>query len=109
MADTNYSDGGIGAIFDFSFKRFITLSVMKVLFGLGLALIALSWLILVIGGFLQGILAGLLGLVVITIMAVVYVIFFRVWLELIVVIFRIGENTSILVEQKRSSAATVTP
>lgn len=99
-----FEDAGIGAIFDFSFRRFITLSVMKVLFGLGLVLIGLSWLIMVIVGFVQGVLAGLLGLVVLTVVAVIYVIFFRVWLELIVVIFRIGENTSILVEQRRGGA-----
>jgi hypothetical protein len=93
-----YNDGGIDALFDLSFQRFITLSVIKVLYLLGLALIALMWLIVVIGGFGQGFMAGLVALVVGSLAALLYVIFYRVWLELIVVLFRIGENTSKLVE-----------
>jgi len=99
MADVqNYEDEGMGAIFDLSFKRFITLSVIKVLFVLGILMIALMWLIGVGGAFVQGgFLGGILGLIVVSVWAVIQVIFLRVGLELIVVIFRIGENTSKLV------------
>lgn len=97
-------DAGLGALFDLSFKRFITLSVIKVLYLLGLALIALGWLVAVVTGFMQGFLPGLGALVFVTIIALLYVIFFRVWLELIVVIFRIGENTSKMVERAGGAA-----
>jgi hypothetical protein len=90
-------DAGIAALFDFSFNRFITLSVIKVVYLLGMVIIALMWLIAVISAFTQGALQGLGVLVVGTLFAILYLIFFRIWLELIVVIFRIGENTSRMV------------
>lgn len=109
MPDLNQplnADAGLGAIFDFSFKRFITLSVIKVLFILGILLIALEWLALVILGFTTGGAMGGVGALVIgTIACFIAVIFLRVWLELIVVIFRIGENTSKLVEQRGGTPA----
>lgn len=92
------NDSGPLALLDIGFNRFLTLSVIKVLYILGLALIALSWVAVVIGAFASGILAGIGAMVVGAFVALLYMIFFRVWLELIVVIFRIGENTSKLVE-----------
>lgn len=97
--DERFESAGIDGLFDLSFRRFITLNVIKVLYGLGLLVIALGWLIAVIGGFSNGVGPGLLMLIVGTLVALLYVIFYRVWLELIVVLFRIGENTSRLVEQ----------
>lgn len=99
-------DAGLSALFDLSFKRFITLGVIKVLYLLGIALIALMWLVAVIGGFTQGFLSGLGALIFGSIIALLYIIFFRVWLELIVVIFRIGENTSKMVEQAGGTSAS---
>jgi hypothetical protein len=104
MTDTNepiQADAGLAAIFDFSFRRFITLSVIKVLFILGMVLIALEWFVLLIVSFtMSGVMAGIGAIVIGSIAAFIAVIFLRVWLELIVVIFRIGENTSKLVEQR---------
>ncbi len=60
----------------------------------------LFWLVAVLSAVRQGVLATIGVLVVGTIVAILYIIFYRVWLELIVVIFRIGENTSKLVEQR---------
>jgi hypothetical protein len=90
--------GLIAGLTDFGFNRFITLSVMKVLYMLGIALIGLMWLGGVITFFSLGVGMGLAGLVGVTIAAMVYLIFFRVWMELIVVLFRIGDNTSKLVQ-----------
>lgn len=101
----NYDDAGIGALFDLSFKRFVTLSVIKVLYALAIAVIALIWLLVVISGFTQGALQGLGMLVIGTLIAALYIIFYRVMLELVVVIFRIGENTSKLVERSTPPSA----
>ena len=103
------ADAGLAAIFDFSFRRFITLSVIKVLFILGILLIALEWVALMIVAFTTaGALAGIGALLIGTIGAFIAVIFLRVWLELIVVIFRIGENTSKLVEQRGPASTPAT-
>lgn len=95
---TPAGDGGLGALFDLGFKRFITLSVIKVVYVLGMGLIGLLCLVLVVTGFLQGVGAGIGALIIAPIIGLLYLIFFRIWLELVVVIFRIGENTSKIVE-----------
>lgn len=90
---------GVAALFDFGFKRFITLSVIKVLYIIGLALMVLMGLGYIGVGFaVGGVLGGIGALIVVPIFLLLNAIFFRVWLELIVVIFRIGENTTKLVE-----------
>jgi len=96
---------GPAALLDFSFKHFITLSVVKVLYILLLALAGLSWIIVVIGsmiagfneGFGAGVLATFMSIIIMTLVVAIQVIVWRVMLELIVVIFRISENTSKLV------------
>ncbi len=94
----NIEDTGLVAgLLDFGFSRFITLSVVKVLYLLGLALIALTWLIMVISAFTNSAGMGLATLVIGSVAAVIYAVLWRVGLELIVVIFRIGENTSKMV------------
>lgn len=93
----NNSDAGIMAFLDFGFTRFITLSVIKILYILGMSLIILGWLIMLVNAFTQGIMTAAVVLIVGPIVALLYLIFLRIWLELIVVIFRIGENTSKLV------------
>lgn len=113
MSDTQkYEDAGISALFDLSFRRFVTLNVIKVLYLLGLVMIALFWLIGVGVAFSQGGAAAGFGMMItMSILALLQIVFYRVWLELIVVIFRIGENTSKLVEQGRGlgGAAPTTP
>jgi hypothetical protein len=110
MQDQNqFQHGGLEAIFDFGFSKFITLNVMRVLYALGLLVIALFWLIMVITSFTQGAVQGLLALIVGTIVALLYVIFYRVWLELIVVIFRIGENTSRMVRDRSDTQPDTPP
>ena len=101
-----YQDAGIGTLFDLSFKRFVTLNVIKILYLLGLVVIALFWLMGVIVAFTQGGAAAGIGVMItLSALSLLQIVFYRVWLELIVVIFRIGENTSKLVEQGRGAGA----
>jgi len=86
----------LGALLDLSFQRFITISVIKIVYIIGIALFALGALAAIIAGFTQGFLAGIGGLVVVPIVFVLYVLFFRIYCELIVVLFRIAQNTSIM-------------
>lgn len=103
------SDAGLSALLDFGFTRFITLSVVKILYMLGIGLIALGFLAALISSFALGIGAVLGVLIIGPIIAGLYLIMFRIWLELVVVIFRIGENTSKLVEQRGGEAAKGSP
>lgn len=104
--DLGARDSGLAAgMMDFGFNRFITLGVIKILYVLGLVAIVLGWLIAFVGAFAQGAGAVLFVMIVGSVVAVLYAIFLRVWLELIVVIFRIGENTSKLVQLGGGQAA----
>jgi hypothetical protein len=96
------------ALLDLSFQRFITLNVVKWLYLLLLVLAGLFWLIGVITGFTMGFGVGLLGIVVVSLAVAIHVILWRVALELMVVIFRIGEHTKALAAQK-AGAAVETP
>lgn len=98
-------DAGLAAMLDFSFSRFITLSIIKILYILGLVAIAFVWLAATVAAFGMGAIAGIGMAITGAIIAVVYAIFFRVSLELIVMIFRIGENTSKLVELRGGTPA----
>jgi hypothetical protein len=99
---------GLGALLDFGFQKFITLSVIKVLYVLGIAAIGLALIAALITAFTQGGAATLAVLIIAPLFALVYLIFLRVWLELVVVIFKIGEHTGKLVQQGEDAVASLT-
>ncbi len=84
--------GLISTLLDFSFSSFITTKFIKfiyaiLVFGAGLGVIAF-----IIGGFRAGLLQGLFHVLVSPIIGLLYLIFVRMWTELIVVAFRIAEH-----------------
>lgn len=88
-------DGGFfGKLFDFSFEQFITLSIIKVIYILLIVLSGLGALGLLISLAAQGGAAIVLGLILAPIVFIVYVILARVWLEFLIVVFRIADNTA---------------
>ena len=93
--------GFFAALFDLSFSEFITTKLIKVLYILLLVLIAIGYVVAVITGFADSFGQGLLMLVVGAIGAFLYVILARVWMEIIIVLFRIAENTSEIAQQGR--------
>ena len=93
------NSGGIIGFLDFGFTKFVTLKAIKVLYALGLVLLILGWLGFSLISMTQNFFAGLGILFLGAIGVVVYGLLFRIQLELIAVIFRIGENTSKLVQQ----------
>lgn len=93
--------GFFGALFDLSFSEFITTRLIKILYVLLLVVIGIAYLVAIIGGFADSFLQGLLVIIIGAFVAVIYVIMARVWMELIIVLFRIAENTTELVKMKR--------
>ena len=94
--------GFFSGVFDFSFKEFITIRVIKVLFILAIIGSAIAALTMLVGGVVSLRVAtgrALLMIIGSPILFFVYVLLARIWLEIVVVIFRIAENTSALVEQ----------
>lgn len=93
-------------LFDFSFSSFITLKIIPVLYGLWIAIGAIGALGMLTGGIGMmrlgwsggGFFFGLIWAVVFFFL---WVIGGRVWMETIIVLFRIAENTSALVRAGR--------
>ena len=81
-----------GALFDFGFNSFATPVVIKVLYILGLVGIGLGYVALVISGFADSAVTGLVSLIGGAIGALFYVIFFRVFLEFYYAVVRMSED-----------------
>ncbi|GMQ94315.1 MAG: DUF4282 domain-containing protein [Acidimicrobiia bacterium] len=92
MSDNN-DKVGLGGIFDLSFEKFITPSVVKILYILILVFAALFYLVLLIASLSSGIAAFLGALVFGGLGFLVLILFYRIFLELTMVLFRIHENT----------------
>lgn len=90
MADDH---GGLNDLFDFTFTKFITPTVIRIVYILAIVFAAVGWLALVIGGFTRGAAAGLGSLIFGTLAALIAILMWRVILELTMVIFKIKDNT----------------
>ena len=80
-------------IFDLTFTKFVTPTVIRVLFILVIVFSALWWLFLVIAGFSSSAGGGLTALILGGLGFIIFVLLYRVFFELVMVIFRIKDNT----------------
>ena len=83
-------------LFDFSFTTFITLKFIKVIYGLLVALILLGGLLFFVASIARGGASILVALVLVPLVTLLYLVFARIYMELIALFFRIGENTSLI-------------
>jgi len=98
--------GFLGALFDFSFTEFITPKLIKVLYGLSIAGAGLVALLLIGSAFRVSAAGGLLMLLIgAPLLFLVWVIYTRLLLEMIIIIFRISEHTAQIAEQGRKGIA----
>ncbi|ACX52860.1 hypothetical protein Adeg_1771 [Ammonifex degensii KC4] len=95
-------------LFDFSFSSFVTLKIIPFLYGLWIAVGAIVSLSMLVGGvgfmhFGYGFSGGgfFLSLVWAVIYFFLWVIGGRIWMETVIILFRIAENTSLLVQASR--------
>ncbi len=86
-------------LLDLNFTRFITVQLVKVIYVIGLALIAIVAMAMIITGFKNGIVMGIGALLLAPVIVALWVLGLRVYLELIVALFRIAQNTSIMAER----------
>jgi hypothetical protein len=91
--------GFFGSLFDLSFSEFVTTRVIKGLFVILIVLPAIGALAALIGGVARGGPREFLAIIIAPIAFFLYVLVVRIWLEVIIVLFRIAENTARLVEQ----------
>jgi hypothetical protein len=93
--------GFFTTLFDFSFSEFIVPKIIKTLFGIGMLAAAVGALYFITWGFHSGFLAGLLTIILSPVVFVFYVILVRVYLEVVMVLFRIADNTTRMVQSKK--------
>lgn len=100
--------GFFGRLFDTSFSEYITPSIIKVIFIIGVLLAGIAAILLLFGGVRGGGMGAVLSLVIAPIAFVLYVIGVRISCELIIIMFRICDNTSKLAGEKAPAASTET-
>ena len=94
--------GFIGMLFDLSFTEFVATRIIKILFIIGVFFSAIWTLGFISGGFSIGKVVGVIFLLLSPLFFLLSVLLSRIWCELIIVVFRIAENTSRLVDQGKS-------
>lgn len=97
-------EGFLGKLFDFSFKEFITLQIIKYLYIIGIVFAVITALGSLFGGFAAlkfdfG--KGILGILMSPLLFLLITVLVRLGLEAIVATFRIAENTTKLVENTK--------
>ncbi len=92
--------GFFGSLFDIGFRSFVTTKIISVLFVISIILSALYVLGFVVAGFVSDEpAAGVVFLILSPIFFFLLVLYARVVLEFVVVVFRIYENTNIIAGQ----------
>ena len=102
--------GFFGALFDVSFTSFVTTRIIKVLYIITLVVIGLAALAFVVAAFANSVAGGLFTLVIgAPLVSLLYVIYTRVILEVLIAIFRIMELNAEQVSLLRQSQGLSAP
>lgn len=85
--------GLVSSLFDFSFTSLITTKIIRFVYALTVALYTLGAVGLLIAGLASGSAAGVFaGLILVPVGYLVYLIFIRMWMEFLIVVFRMGDD-----------------
>ena len=103
--------GFFASLFDISFSSLITTKVIKVVYVISMIVIGLAALVFIIAAAASdgGGGAVIFALIVMPIFALLYLIYTRIILEVIIVLFRIMEKNVELVEIQRAAHAPAAP
>ena len=94
--------GFLASLFDVEFKSLVTTKVIKVLYILSMIGIGLVALAFVVAAFNNNAAAGLLVLIIVApLMSLLYLVYVRVLLEIVIAVFRIMETNTELVALQR--------
>ena len=95
-----------GKLFDFSFKEFVSLQIVKYLYIIGIVIAGISALGMVGVGFSEmqySFMGGLAKVIFSPVFFILMVLFARLVLEALVATFRIAENTTRILEVKEKN------
>ena len=99
------SKGFLESLFDFSFTSFITTRIISVVYGLLIAAGALVALSMIIGALRGGAFPLILAIIAAPFVFLLYVVIARVYCEVIIVLFKIADNTAILAGRQEEPPA----
>jgi hypothetical protein len=88
------SKGFFARLFDFSFRDFITPTIISILYGIMMVLAGIVAIGFIVYGFTQGVGLGIVFLILSPLIFLLYVIYSRVILEMMVALVRIAQNTT---------------
>lgn len=107
VAPSPSARGFFASLFDFSFSSLITTKIVKIVYVIATILIGLASL----GFFVAWLTRGGVGIVIAIIGApilfIVYMIVTRIWLEIVIIVFRIGEDVRRIADAPRSAGPAV--
>jgi ABC-type uncharacterized transport system permease subunit len=92
--------GFFTTLFDFSFSEFIVPKIVKILFGIGILAAAIGALAFIVWGFRGSVISGIITIILSPVVFIIYTILVRVYLEVVLVLFKIADNTSKMVQTK---------
>lgn len=95
--------GFLTTLFDFTFTSFVTTKLIKLLYVIGLIFATVGAIVFIVGGFRINAGLGVLALLVSPVIFLIYSLLIRVYLEIIIVIFRIAEDVRVLAGGKSES------
>ncbi len=93
--------GFFRALFDFTFSQFVTTRLIRLLYVVGVLVAALVTFSAIVAGFRESTGAGIVALIFSPILFLIFVILVRVYLEIVIVIFRIAEYLRDMADQRR--------
>lgn len=84
------------SLFDMSFSKFITPKIIKYIYIISVVIIGLLCLFIAFSGFSKGVGSGFGALILASITFIVWITLTRLWLEFVMAVFQIAENTAAL-------------
>ncbi len=85
--------GLLRSLFDFGFTSLITLKVIRFVYALLVILLSIGAIFFFIAGIASGTISGILSsLIFVPLGYLVYLILTRIWMEILIVVFRLGED-----------------
>ena len=98
--------GFFASLFDFGFTSFITLKILRVLYGVLVVLILLTGVGFFVALISQGGAYIAIAIIIVPIVTLIDLVWMRVFMEMVALFFRIGENTSIMAASAGSAGPT---
>lgn len=97
----DYERGFFEALMDTRFENLITPKLVSFVYIVGMIVLAIGTVIAVIAGFADSAGTGVLFLIIAPLIALLYLIVLRLWLELIVVAFKIRDAADTIADNTR--------